>query len=49
MIMRGMRSGNHCEGIIEAIQEIGDQLATYFPRQSDDRDELPNRPQILDR
>ncbi len=49
MIMRGMRSGNHCEGIIEAIQEIGDQLATYFPRQSDDRDELPNRPKILDR
>lgn len=49
MIMRGFKAGAHAEGIIEAIQEIGSQLTAHFPRQSDDTDELPNRPTILDR
>ncbi len=48
MIMRGFKAGAHAEGIIEAIQEIGNQLASHFPRQSDDANELPNRPSILD-
>lgn len=48
MIMRGFKAGAHAEGIIEAIQEIGVQLATHCPRQSDDTNELPNRPTLLD-
>ena len=49
MIMEGIAKGAHAEGIIEAINEIGAQLAAHFPRQSDDADELPNKPTILDR
>jgi putative membrane protein len=49
MIMDGIAKGAHAEGIIEAIHEIGAQLAIHFPRQSDDTNELPNKPTILDR
>ncbi|MCM2271805.1 MAG: hypothetical protein NDJ18_04530 [candidate division Zixibacteria bacterium] len=49
MLMNGIAKGAHAEGMIDAITEIGGQLATYFPRQSDDTNELPNRPTILDR
>jgi putative membrane protein len=49
MIMNGIAKGAHAEGIIEAINEIGAQLTTHFPRQSDDMNELPNKPTILDR
>lgn len=49
MIMDGIRRHAHCEGIITAIDEIGVQLATHFPRQADDTNELPNKPTILDR
>jgi putative membrane protein len=48
-IMQGIAKGAHAEGIIEAINEIGAQLAIHFPRQSDDANELPNKPTILDR
>ena len=33
---------------IEAIQEIGKQLAQFFPRAVDDVNELPDRPEIVD-
>lgn len=49
MVMNGIAKGAHAEGMIEAISEIGGQLAAFFPRHLDDTDELPNRPTILDR
>ncbi len=35
-------AGRFTEAIVGAIQKIGDVLARYFPREPDDRDELPN-------
>lgn len=36
------RQGNYVRGLIEGIQEAGEQLRQYFPRQDDDINELPN-------
>lgn len=36
------RKGEFTEGAVEAIQTIGEKLATHFPRRADDKDELPN-------
>ena len=36
------KSGEFTDGIVEAITTAGMQLKTYFPRASDDVDELPN-------
>lgn len=49
LIMAGIRKSAHSEGIIDAVREVGNQLATHFPRQSDDINELPDKPTILDR
>jgi uncharacterized membrane protein len=35
--------GRFTEAIVEAIKVTGDTLARYFPRQPDDRNELPDR------
>lgn len=34
------------EGLSAGILEIGDVLAEHFPREDDDRNELPNRPTV---
>jgi putative membrane protein len=39
----GLKSGQACDGFCKAITRCGEILATHFPRQSDDKDELPNR------
>lgn len=36
------RQGNYVRGLVEGIQEVGEQLRQYFPRQDDDINELPN-------
>jgi uncharacterized membrane protein len=36
------RSGEFTDGIVEAITAAGHQLKTYFPRASDDVNELPD-------
>ena len=39
----GIKSGQACDAFCNAIGRCGDILATHFPRQADDKDELPNR------
>lgn len=48
LIVEGMREDKHAEGIIRAIDMISVELARHFPRQSDDINELPDRPKIID-
>ena len=38
-----LKEGRFTEAIIEAIQMIGDILGQHFPRDPDDRNELPDR------
>ncbi|MBF8253690.1 MAG: hypothetical protein HW373_385 [Deltaproteobacteria bacterium] len=42
-ITTGIKSGNACDAFCQAIERCGDILAEHFPRQTDDKDELPNR------
>ncbi len=37
------RRGEFTEGVIEGVERVGDVLARHFPRQSDDRNELPDK------
>ncbi len=46
---RAMKQGNHAEGLIQAITEIGDELGRHFPHRDDDINELPDAPTILDK
>lgn len=39
---QNFRQGKFVEGLTEAIRSAGDQLARFFPRQADDKNELPN-------
>lgn len=43
ILIQGLRSGNACDGFCKAIERCGEVLAQHFPRQADDRDELPNK------
>lgn len=40
---RTVREGRVADGFVTAVGECGDLLARHFPRQPDDKDELPNR------
>jgi putative membrane protein len=42
-ITAGIKSGKACDAFCQAIERCGDILATHFPRQVDDKDELSNR------
>jgi uncharacterized membrane protein len=37
------RRGDFTEGAARGIQRVGEALALHFPRESDDRNELPNQ------
>jgi len=39
----GLKSGDACDAFCLAIARCGELLAEHFPRQADDKDELPNR------
>lgn len=41
------KEGNFGQGICDAVDAVGNELKTYFPRKSDDRDELSN--EIIER
>ena len=43
IITAGIKSGQASDAFCNAIGRCGDILATHFPRQADDKDELPNR------
>jgi len=43
MITAGIKSGHASDAFCKAIERCGEILATHFPRQPDDKDELPNR------
>lgn len=43
IITAGIKSGQACDAFCKAIERCGAILATHFPRQADDKDELPNR------
>ncbi|MFH1688349.1 MAG: TPM domain-containing protein [bacterium] len=47
-LVDAMKQGNHAEGIIQAIQTVGSELALHFPRDNDDINELPDKPTIVD-
>ena len=42
-ITLGIRSGQACDAFCKAIERCGEILAAHFPRQADDKDELPNQ------
>lgn len=48
LVAKAMKYGKHAEGIIQAIDMLGVELAAQFPRQSDDINELPDRPKSAD-
>nr|AOR51113.1 membrane protein [uncultured bacterium pAW1] len=47
LIVEGMKSSRHCEGLIAAVTEIGTTLAAHFPRSGDDVNEFPDAPTLL--
>ena len=48
MIAVAMNQGKHAEGIIQAIDTIAVELARYFPGETDDINELPDKPKVVD-
>lgn len=46
MILAGFRSGKQTDAVIEAVHEVGRELALHFPRSADDTNELPDRPTL---
>ena len=43
ILTEGLKAGHACDAFCKAIERCGEILATHFPRQADDKDELPNR------
>ena len=43
IITAGIKTGHACDAFCKAIERCGEILAAHFPRQADDKDELPNR------
>jgi len=39
----GLKTNQACDAYCKAIERCGEILASHFPRQPDDKDELPNR------
>lgn len=42
LMLEQFRQGKLCEGLCRGIREVGQQLKSYFPYQSDDVNELPD-------
>ncbi len=42
-ITAGVKAGHACDAYCKAIERCGEILVTHFPRETDDKDELPNR------
>lgn len=41
-MVENFKSGKICEGVCEAVLAVGEQLKTYFPYRTDDKNELPD-------
>ncbi|PYS02165.1 MAG: hypothetical protein DMG12_14340, partial [Acidobacteria bacterium] len=37
------REGDFTEGLVRGIEEVGEQLATHFPHEADDKNELSDK------
>jgi putative membrane protein len=48
MMLNGLKNGNCAGGIIDAVTKCGEILATHFPIQKDDINELPNRLHLIE-
>lgn len=48
LLATAMEQDRHAEGIIQAVDMIAAELARHFPRQDDDINELPDKPNIID-
>ena len=48
LMLKGLKSGACADGLIEAVTKCGDILATHFPIQKEDLDELPNRLRMIE-
>ncbi len=44
LLSAGIGEGRACEALCGVVAACGEELARHFPRQADDRDELPNEP-----
>ncbi|MEE4253031.1 MAG: TPM domain-containing protein [Desulfuromusa sp.] len=42
IITHGLKTGNSCDAICQAVEHCGEQLQEHFPRKADDTDELSN-------
>ncbi|TAK63558.1 MAG: hypothetical protein EPO24_04130 [Bacteroidetes bacterium] len=42
LISGQFKEGKYCDGIIRAIQSVGEALRQHYPRKSDDTNELSN-------
>lgn len=42
LMLDSFRKGDYVSGLIAGIEKAGEQLGRYFPRRSDDVNELPN-------
>jgi putative membrane protein len=42
-LTEGLKAGQACDAFCKAIGRCGEILAAHFPREPDDKDELPNR------
>jgi len=43
LLTDGLKTNHACDAYCKAIERCGEILASHFPRQPDDKDELPNR------
>ena len=42
IIVNGLKAGDTCNAICQAVERCGELLEEHFPRKHDDTDELPN-------
>ncbi len=47
MLIEAVRQGRAGDGMVAAVERIGQVLAEHFPRSADDTNELPDRPILL--
>jgi uncharacterized membrane protein len=47
-LIAAMKAGKHAEGIIAVIEKVSKELATYFPGDASNENQLPNRPNVID-
>lgn len=47
-LVEALSQGKSAEGIIRAIEVVGQEMANHFPREDDDVNELPDAPRIVE-